>query len=145
MEIPTPQAGLVFHYSYLWHNQQKQGLEEGTKERPCAVVLAIETAEGKMRVLAAPITHSEPDKNRQAIALPPAIAKRLGLDERPQWIITDDVNLFTWPGPDIRPAPRSDPASIAYGFLPHNLTFDLLKTVRQHVQARSAAQVERDE
>jgi len=28
----------------------------------------------------------------------------IGLDDRPQWIYTDEVNVFVWPGPDLRPA-----------------------------------------
>jgi hypothetical protein len=39
--FPEPYAGLVIRYSYLWKREHKAGFEEGTKDRPCAVVMAI--------------------------------------------------------------------------------------------------------
>jgi len=39
---PTPKPGLVIRYSYLWHRESLIGQEEGAKERPCAVVLALQ-------------------------------------------------------------------------------------------------------
>lgn len=144
MEIPDPQPGQVIRYSYLWHDEHQHGREDGSKDRPVAVILAVKTDDGTRRVVVAPITHTEPALERQAVALPPPVAARLGLDEAPQWIITDDVNLFTWPGPDVRPVPRRDPPTIAYGHLPHALTQLLIAAVRQHVKDRSASTASRD-
>jgi hypothetical protein len=39
MPLPTPEPGLVVAYAYLWLAEYEQGREEGTKDRPCAIVL----------------------------------------------------------------------------------------------------------
>lgn len=145
MRIPTPQPGLVIRYAYLWRDDHSRGLEEGHKERPCAVVLAVRQSEGTTRVVVVPVTHRQPAEGTGAIPVPPTTAKRLGLDEIPQWIVTREVNVFTWPGPDIRPVPGSDPSSIAYGHLPHALGLQVIAAVRDHVRQRSGVSVERDE
>ena len=46
MSWPTPQAGLVIRYSYLWQSEAAAGREEGVKDRPCAVILVVEGVEG---------------------------------------------------------------------------------------------------
>jgi hypothetical protein len=140
VDIPDPQPGLVIRYAYLWRDEQRRGFEEGRKDRPCAIVLAVARAEGRPRVVVAAITHTPPAAGTGAIAIPPLTAKRLGLDEVPH-----ELNIFTWPGPDIRPAPGRHPASIAYGQLPHGLTTQILNQARAHVQQRSAVTVERDD
>jgi hypothetical protein len=38
---PVPRPGLVIRYSYLWESEVRQGREEGTKDRPCAIVLVV--------------------------------------------------------------------------------------------------------
>ena len=40
--FPEPRVGLVVSYSYLWSEEAEQGLVEGKKDRPCAIILAIE-------------------------------------------------------------------------------------------------------
>ena len=79
MPFPEPYAGLVIRYSYLWKREQEAGREEGTKDRPCAVVMAIMDQDGEWEVLVLPITHSPPDP-ADAIEIPTATKKRLGLD-----------------------------------------------------------------
>jgi hypothetical protein len=46
--FPEPYAGLVIRYSYLWKREQQARREEGTKDRPCAVVMAIMDQDGGM-------------------------------------------------------------------------------------------------
>ena len=46
MTWPAPQPGLVVRFSYLWKREADAGREEGVKDRPCAVVIAIEGKEG---------------------------------------------------------------------------------------------------
>lgn len=62
--FPEPEVGLVISYSYLWKEEEEQGLVEGRKDRPCAIVLTVEVpaAEAHLRkqVAVAPITHSPP-------------------------------------------------------------------------------------
>jgi len=37
------------------------------------------------------------------LPVPPKLAHRLGLDREPAWIYLDQINVFVWPGPDLRP------------------------------------------
>ncbi len=143
-DIPDPQPGLVIRFSYLWRDERTRGREEGTKDRPCAVVLAIADTNGRKRVAVVPISHSKPPPNSGALAIPPETARRLGLDDFPQWIVTREVNLFTWPGSDIRLVPGKNPATIAYGFLPQHLANKVLEAVRDQVRRKSSKIVERD-
>lgn len=119
MTVPVPAAGLVIRYSYLWHSEHSEGREEGLKDRPCAIVAAVRTDEaGETRVLVIPITHSPPVASSDAVEIPPLIKEQLGLDATRSWIVLSEWNNFAWPGPDLRPVPGADPASVAYGFLP---------------------------
>ena len=113
-----PRPGLVIRYSYLWEREARAGREEGVKDRPCAIILAI-LREGRhtiVRVL--PITHVPPSDRADALEIPAATKNRLGLDGERSWIILTEANDFVWPGPDLRPIPGGDPSGIAYGFLP---------------------------
>lgn len=136
MSLPTPKQGLVIRYSYLWHRESKTGQDEGRKDRPCAVVLA--TKDGRVAVV--PMTTSKPDADTPALELPASIGKQLGLGDTRSWIITDEINVFRWPGEDIRPATRD---SWAFGHLPPAFT----KAVVQGVQAqmRRLKQINRDQ
>ena len=40
--FPEPEVGLVISYSYLWKEEEEQGLGEGRKDRPCGIVLTVE-------------------------------------------------------------------------------------------------------
>lgn len=42
MPIPNPEPGLVISYAYLWHDEQQAGREEGRKDGPSVIVLAVE-------------------------------------------------------------------------------------------------------
>ncbi|GAA4186813.1 plasmid maintenance toxin (PemK-like) [Shinella granuli] len=103
--LPTePKVGWVFRYSYLWHWQLLEGREEGDKDRP-ALVLAIvaHLEDGRPAVRVLPITHSPPSDAEDAIEIPPATKRRLGLDDERSWIVLTESNRFVWPGPDMRP------------------------------------------
>lgn len=61
--LPEPEVGLVVSYSYLWREEKERGQIEGRKDRPCAIVLAVDQsrpAVGRKQVAVAPITHSQP-------------------------------------------------------------------------------------
>lgn len=103
MSWPTPQLGLVIRYSYLWTREASAGREEGVKDRPCAIVLAIDAAQERKRVIVLPITHTAPQRPYEGIELPAAVKARLGLDHERSWIIVSEGNDFIWPGPDLRP------------------------------------------
>ena len=60
--IPDPTPGLVISYVCLWRQEAAKGRDEGSKKRPCVVVLAARPDEGGGKMaLVAPITHSPPD------------------------------------------------------------------------------------
>lgn len=112
------------------------GQEEGRKDRPCAVVMAAKDG----RVMVVPITTRKPDADTPALELPALIGKQLGLGDRPSWIVTDEFNVFRWPGEDIRPATRN---SWSFGQLPPNFTKDVVAGVRS--QRQRLRQVKRDQ
>ena len=126
--LPEPEAGLVISYSYLWKEEEERGLLEGRKDRPCAIVLAVDHPDpetgGHKQVAVAPITHSPPEDMNVAIEIPLRVKQHLGLDSERSWVILDEVNIFTWPGFDLRPIRRGE-TRIDYGLLPPKL-FDQL-------------------
>ncbi|ENT06509.1 hypothetical protein C038_00469 [Brucella sp. 63/311] len=87
--IPSePKVGWIFRYSYLWHWQFEQGREEGDKDRP-VLVLAITTTleDGSPVVRVLPVTHTPPQRDDEAIEIPAATKRRLGLDDARSWIV----------------------------------------------------------
>lgn len=121
MTLPAPFPGLVLHYSYLWHDQHRRGQEEGTKDRPCVIVLAVVRDGDDSVVLVAPVTHSPPRTPSEAVEIPPATKARLGLDDARSWIVLTELNRFCWPGPDLRPIPGARAGTFHYGMLPPGL------------------------
>ncbi|HXC56549.1 MAG TPA: hypothetical protein VNU97_14720 [Rhizomicrobium sp.] len=83
------------------------------------MVLAIAISETKIAALA--ITHSPPANRDDAIVLPRQVKKALGLDDRPSWVVLTEANVFTWPGPDIRNIPGTEPPTPIYGRIPSGL------------------------
>jgi len=118
MSFPTPIPGLVIRYSFLWSHEAKAGAEEGRKDRPCAVLLSLRSKNGRDVITVLPVTHTPPSHPDLAVEIPRATKARLGLDGGRSWIILDEANRFTWPGPDLRPVPGADQGTIAYGLLP---------------------------
>lgn len=117
MGIPTPEPGLVISYAYLWHREHRAGLDEGRKDRPAVVVLALQHGgEAAIRVVALPITHTPPDDPLAAVEIPMAVKRHLGLDDARSWIMVDEGNIFFWPGYDLRKRPGSE--RYDYGYLP---------------------------
>ena len=132
MSWPKPEAGFVIRYSYLWQREADAGLEEGDKNRPCAIILVV-LRDGQtpfVRVL--PITHSRPRDPDGAIEIPFQTKQRLGLDDDQSWVILDEANDFTWPGPDLRPRINGEPSSVAYGHLPPGF----MKALREKLARR---------
>jgi hypothetical protein len=114
----APQAGMVLHYSFLWKHEAKRGQDEGVKDRPVVVLVLLVDGE---EVLVAPITTKPADAGAVAIEVPQRVRDHLGLDAEQSWISLDTLNRFVWPGPDLRAAPRSNPASTLYGYIPQTL------------------------
>jgi hypothetical protein len=131
--IPRPTD--VLAYSYLWYREAQAGREEGVKDRPVVVVVAIEKLPHGTQLLVVPITTRPPRAENVAIEMPARVQRHLGLGDSPCWIVADEYNVFTWPGPDIRPILRGDEISPRYGAIPAKL-FEQLRS-RMERLARS--------
>jgi len=121
LALPRPIPGLVIRYSYLWRREHAGGQEEGLKDRPCAIILALLTEDGELRVTVLPVTHTAPRDQDTAVELPAVTKRRLGLDDERSWIVLTEGNEFAWPGPDLRPIAGGGAESVALGFLPPKL------------------------
>jgi hypothetical protein len=92
-----------------------------------------------VRVL--PVTHSPPSDPQDAVEIPAATKRRLGLDDERSWIVLTESNRFFWPGPDVRPM---DGETGYYGALPPALFeeikrrfVELARAQRHRATARS--------
>ncbi|MCV3240159.1 hypothetical protein OHD58_09585 [Mesorhizobium sp. ZC-5] len=136
---PEPVPGLVIRYSYLWRSEHDRGHEEGVKDRPCAVVLALPG----QNIVVLPITHSPPPKEQAALEIPEPIKRRLRLDSERSWVILTEANLFSWPGPDLRPRINGDLSTIAYGLLPRSFFYAIRAEFLRGVRDRTTRLVPR--
>jgi hypothetical protein len=144
LSLPVPEPGLVIPYAYLWRYEHRKGQEEGRKVRPSVVVLAVQRPKGgATRVTVAPITHSPPAKDEEAVELPPRVKQALGLDEDRSWIVLDEVNQFDWPGYDISPVPGTRDR-FAYGFIPPRLYDIVIGRILALAAARRVSEIPRD-
>jgi hypothetical protein len=134
---------LVISYAYLWRSEQRDGGQEGRKDRPCAIVVTTQDQDGDTLVYVAPITHSPPAEG-VGLEIPPAVKRRLGLDAARSWIITNELNRFIWPGYDLRAIDRDQPGRFDWGYLPVELFEALKAAVLQHQRARRLGVVQRD-
>ena len=131
-----------WQYAYLWWNESRTGREHGGKDRPCGVVLTRVTKSGNTIAYVLPVTRTPPLKDEDGIEIPQATERRLGLDARRSWIITAELNQFTWPGPDIRPTPAGE---YLYGYLPEKLMRLVLDQVKRHARDEQLKTVPRTE
>jgi hypothetical protein len=102
MGIPIPEAGLVISYAYLWHREREAGHDEGRKDRPAVIVLAIEAASRGPVVTVVPITHAAPLEPEHAVEIPLAVKRQLGLDDARSWVVVSEERVrvlggFCWP------------------------------------------------
>ena len=74
-----PQPGQVIRYAYLWWSESRIGREDGSKDRPCGVILTRITKAGNTVAYVLPITHTTPLKDEDGIEIPQATKRRLGL------------------------------------------------------------------
>jgi hypothetical protein len=143
--LPEPVSGLVIRYSYLWEDEYKRGRDEGVKERPCAVILVTINEEGERVVTLLPVTHAPRMDPALAVEIPPAVKRRLKLDEERSWVVLTEANRFVWPGPDLRPVRPGDFASIVYGPLPFALFEEIRIKFIAAIKAKRARVVPRSE
>lgn len=90
---------------------------------------------GHYDVAVLPITHAPPKDRQTAVELPAVTKARLGLDGAKSWIVLDEANRFTWPGPDLRPVPGKPLESAVVGMLPPGI----LTIVRDRFLALAAS------
>lgn len=141
MVLPLPQPGQVIRYAYLWWNEARTGREDGTKDRPCSIVLTRIT-DARTLTYVLPITHTPPLKEEDGVEIPQATMRRLGLDKQRSWIITTELNQFTWPGPDLRPTASGE---YIYGYLPEKLMRLVLEQVKKNARDKRLKTVPRTE
>ena len=77
--------------------------------------------------------------------IPPAVKRRLGLDDARSWIVVSEINRFVWPGPDLRPVSAAEPDRFSYGFLPPGLFERVIERFRATAAARRLRAVRRSE
>ncbi|MBL8643638.1 MAG: type II toxin-antitoxin system PemK/MazF family toxin [Rhodospirillaceae bacterium] len=136
MSFPVPRPGLVIRYSFLWSHERAKGAEEASKDRPCAIVVAVrKTEQDDLRVIVAPITHQSPPDPKASVEIPAHVCRALGLDGEQQWLRTEELNSFAWPGFDLRPIPGTQ-GRYDYGMLPQ----ELFEKLKQAILARDTAQ-----
>lgn len=121
MPFPVPVPGLLVRDSYLWASEHARGQGEGVKDLYCAVVLVVQNDAGDQSVTVLPVSHSPPADPTFAVEIASAVKQRLQLDDDRSWVLLTEANRFIWPGPDLRPLTSGNPASVAYGPLPHAL------------------------
>lgn len=148
MKIPKkPEPGLVLSYAYLWADEQKRGQTEGLKDRPAAIVLVNADVGPSEIVYVVPITHSAPDENDTSkIPIPSKVKSRLGLDHETSWVNVTEVNVFVWPGVDLRPTKNvwgETGESCVYGFLPSRFFEKIKQDLEQHRKLNSVRIVKR--
>lgn len=138
------QRGTLLRYAYLWSREFRRGQVEATKDRPTLVLsLAVRLDNGRTRLLVVPVTHTPPAGLSDAIEMPLAVKRSLGLDKARAWIVTTESNTFTWPGPDLRPIPGRPPGTFIYGQVPKNLLDQVIESFVRN--KRRAKIVRRDE
>ncbi|MEC5291915.1 hypothetical protein VSX64_24405 [Aurantimonas sp. C2-6-R+9] len=141
--MPEPKPGLVIRYSFLWSHERDRGAVEGSKDRPCAIVVATPRDEnGHIRTIVAPITHRPPDDAGASLEIPPDVCRTLGLDAGRHWLRLDELNRFLWPGYDLRLGPRG---RYDYGMLPPRLFEDLRQGILTRQRGRRTAIMSRDD
>lgn len=142
MVSDTPEVGLVIRHLYLWRDEQRQGHEEGRKARPCLIVHKRQNEFDETEVFICPITHTPPANPKLAKEIPLQTKQRLNLDDEQSWIITSEVNRFTWKGPDVV---KTQSGAFAYGYLPATLTKVAVTQFRDNARRRRLDIVKRDD
>jgi hypothetical protein len=145
VSVPKPQSGLVISYAYLWAREHEKGMEEGVKDRPCAIVAARQVIDGRDVVTVVPVTHIPPADAADAIEIPLALKAHLGLDDLPSWIVIIETNDFLWPGPDLRARRGVVPTRFDYGMLPPRFYAHVRERILQAHLQRKLNSVQRTE
>ena len=145
MDIPAPKPAQVIRYAYLWADEHAAGHEEGRKDRPVALVMTLQAGSNSLKVAVLPITNTPPGQTGDALEIPAVMKRHLGLDDDRSWIIRDELNVFQWPGPDLRPSASADSDTILFGYLPPGFSRIVRDRVAANIRAKKLRQVPRTE
>jgi hypothetical protein len=92
----------------------------------------------------APITHSPPHDPGVTIEILTRVKRHLGLDSERSWIILDELNVFRWPGHDLRPIPDKG-GRYDYGLLSPKFFESIVKKFSELRKERELAHTSRDD
>jgi len=140
-----PQPTDVLSYVYLWAREAEAGRDEGSKERPVVVILATRQRSHGLEILVAPVTTQAPRPGTTAVEMPQRVRTHLGLGEAPSWIVADELNRFTWPGPDVRPVRATGDLSPFLGKIPGRLYEQVRSKLAEVAAARRLKVTKRTE
>lgn len=100
-------------------------------------MLSVRDDAGETSIAFAPITHAVPKHAAYAIEIPLLIKQHLGLDSERSWIVTSELNIFNWPGPDLRPVRRgAKTIKFDYGVLPPKFFIKVREKILETIRAR---------
>ncbi len=85
---------------------------------------------------------TQPPLLTKAHSIPAATQHRLGLGDKPSWIITNELNSFTWVGPDVE---RTASGEYIYGALPVGLVRKAQQDVMETARSRQLKLTARDD
>ena len=105
--------------------------------------MAVQTAANDLRVVVVPITHTAPSVGSDALEIPPVIKRHLGLDDERSWVILNELNVFNWPGPDLRPVASMGNDTAVYGMLPSGFFRRIRDQLVSNIRAGKIRQVPR--
>jgi len=129
----------------LWEREKLQGLEEGLKERPSVVVLMVGGNPDRPVLTVCPVTSQKPKLDADHVEMPLTVKHHLGLTDRDRsYIMTTEINTFTWPGPDIRPFERAGKVEICYGQIPRKLLQQVKDSMISNIRSHKLKTTPRD-
>jgi len=65
-----PGVGDVIRYAYLWSDEYDSGREDGTKDRPTAVVAVVRTTAGRDEVAVLAVTSAATSEDGAGVEIP---------------------------------------------------------------------------
>jgi hypothetical protein len=149
MHVPDePPIGNLVAYEYLWLSQENKR-NDGAKVYPVALIFAKKIIASVTLAYAVGMSHKPPYASQKAIEVPKKLKRHLGLDEDRSWICTDQLNEFTWSGPDLRPAEwlsklPSARNSCIIGALPNNWFALVKQDVIENLKLKRATIIHRN-
>lgn len=87
-----------------------------------------------------PVTHTAPHNQNDAVQIPTAIARHIGLDDEQSWIRTTEYNIVDWDDPGIVPASKT---KWEFGRLPHGVYTGMKASIEANIRRREARSVDR--